>query len=289
VEVVRVEVVGVEVVGVEVVGVEVVGGEVVGVEVIGVEVVGNVVGLEVLGDSLGAVVGFAVGGLGRLHPSPPRNTRSNTSPPRNTRTNKNVPSPRNRNHEEPAGAETHLLGSLKVFDLGEATFSQVKANRNKLARMYHPDKHKSEMTGLTQEGAKQYMQVTLREDRERSRGERENFEEIESQTRTWSQDLYFDEQEREAISLSHQHATGANQSNGSTHTNARTCSNQAASISALFDCVSMYLLNQGFSSEGQERRYVKAKKKSLAKNAVPACVVPLSFLAKGKREERVVI
>jgi hypothetical protein len=36
-----------------------------------------------------------------------------------------------------------------------------------------------------------------------------------------------------------------------------------ASISALLDCA--YLLNQGFSSEGHERRYVKAKKKSVAK------------------------
>jgi hypothetical protein len=69
------------------------------------------------------------------------------------------------------------------------------------------------------------------------------------------------------------------------YTNARTCSNQAALISALFDCVSTYLLNQD-SSEGQERRYVKAKKQSVAKNAVPACVVPPSFLAKGNREER---
>jgi hypothetical protein len=99
----------------------------------------------------------------RSHPSPPRNTRSNTSPPRNTRTNESVPSLRNRDHEEPAGAGTHLLGSLKVFDLGvEATFLQVKANRNKVARMYHPDKHRSEMTGLTQEGAKQYMQIINR-------------------------------------------------------------------------------------------------------------------------------
>jgi hypothetical protein len=48
----------------------------------------------------------------------------------------------------------------------------------------------------------------------------------------------------------------------------------------------MYLFNQGFSSEGQERRYIKAKKRSVAKNAVPAYVVPLSFLAKGDREER---
>jgi curved DNA-binding protein CbpA len=50
-----------------------------------------------------------------------------------------------------------------VFDLGvEATFTQVRANRNKLARIYHPDVHRSEITGLTTEGAKQYMQVINR-------------------------------------------------------------------------------------------------------------------------------
>jgi hypothetical protein len=73
------------------------------------------------------------------------------------------------------------------------------------------------------------------------------------------------------------------------YTKASTCSNQTALISALFDCVSTYLLNQGYSSEGQERRYVKAKKQSVAKTAVPACVVPPSFLAKGNREEREVV
>jgi curved DNA-binding protein CbpA len=50
-----------------------------------------------------------------------------------------------------------------VFGLGvEATLLQVKASRNKLARIYHPDVHKSEMTGLTPEGAKQYMQMINR-------------------------------------------------------------------------------------------------------------------------------
>ena len=81
--------------------------------------------------------------------SPPRNARSHSSPPRNTRTNENVPSPRSRDHEEPAGAGTSLLGSLKVFGLGvEATFLQVKASRNKLARTYHPEKHRSEVFRL---------------------------------------------------------------------------------------------------------------------------------------------
>jgi hypothetical protein len=74
------------------------------------------------------------------------------------------------------------------------------------------------------------------------------------------------------------------------YTKARTCSNQAASISALFDCVLMHLLNQVYSSEGPERRYVKAKKQSVTKSGIPACVVPLSFLAKGiGREVRVVV
>jgi hypothetical protein len=118
----------------------------------------------------------------------------------------------------------------------------------------------------------------------------ENLEEIESQTKSGH---VFDEQEREAIALLISMQTGLIQSNGSTHCLHKglhcTCSNQAASISALLDCVLTYLLNQGFSSEGQERRYVKAKKQSVAENAIPACVVPLSFLAKGNREERVVV
>jgi hypothetical protein len=93
-------------------------------------------------------------------------------------------------------------------------------------------------------------------------------EEKESQTSTWSQDLYL-MSKREKQSLFH------------AYTKARTCSNQAASISALLDCA--YLLDQGFSSEGHKRRYVKAKKKSVAKTAVPACV-PSSpeFSSKGK-------
>ncbi len=56
--------------------------------------------------------------------SPPRNTRSHPSPPRNTRTNENVPSPRSRDHEEPAGARTSLLGSLKVFGLSRVNTSR---------------------------------------------------------------------------------------------------------------------------------------------------------------------
>jgi hypothetical protein len=73
------------------------------------------------------------------------------------------------------------------------------------------------------------------------------------------------------------------------YTKARTCSNQAASISALFGCVSTYLLNQDYSSEGQERRYVKCQgKETICGKDRGTCLwVPLkSFLAKGNRDER---
>jgi hypothetical protein len=63
------------------------------------------------------------------------------------------------------------------------------------------------------------------------------------------------------------------------YTKARTCSNQAASISALFHFFLTYLLNQGFSSEGQERRYVKAKKQSVSVDTTigdPAFMIILS-------------
>ena len=92
--------------------------------------------------------------------SPPRNSRSHPSPPRNTGTSENFPSPRSRDHEEPAGAGTSLLGSLKALDLSfEATYMEVKARYKILARTYHPDVHRSEVTGLTPEGAKQHMQM----------------------------------------------------------------------------------------------------------------------------------
>ena len=148
--------------------------------------------------------------------------------------------------------------------------------------MYHPDKHKSEVTGLTQEGAKQYMQMINRAyeflQEYFKRGQRDGGEERKRRRQKVRPGLVFLMSKRERlISFVHQHVTGAIQSK------ARTCSNQAALISALLDCVLTYLFNQGFSSEGQERKYIKAKKPSVAKNAVPAYVVPLSFLAKGER------
>ena len=59
-----------------------------------------------------------------------------------------------------AGAGTSLLGSLKALDLSfEATYVEVKARYKILARTYHPDVHRSEVTGLTPEGATQHMQM----------------------------------------------------------------------------------------------------------------------------------
>ena len=114
-----------------------------------------------------------------------------------------------------------------------------------------------------------------------------SMEEKECQTRTWSQDLYL-MSKREISLFVCQHATGAIQSNGLTHSLHKGPYMQQSSsinISALLDCVSTYLFNQGFSSEGQERRYIKAKKRFVAKNAVLAYVVPQRDRAKGNREE----
>lgn len=64
----------------------------------------------------------------------------------------NVPSPRSHNHDESAGAGTHILGLSKAFGLGfEASYIEVKARSRILAGMYHPDTQKSEMKGLTLE------------------------------------------------------------------------------------------------------------------------------------------
>jgi hypothetical protein len=69
------------------------------------------------------------------------------------RNNENVLSPQSRDHEEPAGAGTSLLGSLKALDLSfKATYMEVKARYKILAQTYHPDVHRSEVRGLTPEG-----------------------------------------------------------------------------------------------------------------------------------------
>ena len=53
-----------------------------------------------------------------------------------------------------------MYDSLKIFDLGyAATITEVTANYRAQARIYHPDKHNSERTGMTDGEAMQYFQM----------------------------------------------------------------------------------------------------------------------------------
>ena len=43
-----------------------------------------------------------------------------------------------------------MFDSLKIFDLGyAASYAEVKAKYSAMARIYHPDQHNPERTGLT--------------------------------------------------------------------------------------------------------------------------------------------
>ena len=53
-----------------------------------------------------------------------------------------------------------MYDSLKIFDLGyAATLPEVTANFRALARIYHPDQHNPERTGLSSDQAKEYFQM----------------------------------------------------------------------------------------------------------------------------------
>ena len=53
-----------------------------------------------------------------------------------------------------------MYDSLKIFNLGYgATIAEVKAEYRSLARMYHPDKHQPEQTGMSNEDAKRFFQL----------------------------------------------------------------------------------------------------------------------------------
>ena len=53
-----------------------------------------------------------------------------------------------------------MYDSLKVFNLGYgATIMEVKAEYRSLARIYHPDKHQPEQTGMSNEDAMKILQL----------------------------------------------------------------------------------------------------------------------------------
>ena len=53
-----------------------------------------------------------------------------------------------------------MYDSLKVFGLGySASYAEVKALYRTYARTYHPDQHRSERTGMTDEAAMRFFQL----------------------------------------------------------------------------------------------------------------------------------
>ena len=53
-----------------------------------------------------------------------------------------------------------LYDSLKIFELGyAATYQEVKARFRANARIYHPDQHRPERTGMTAEEAMRHFQL----------------------------------------------------------------------------------------------------------------------------------
>ncbi len=53
-----------------------------------------------------------------------------------------------------------MYDSLKIFELGySASYSDVKAQFRSLAKIYHPDKHDPELTGLSDTEAKVFFQL----------------------------------------------------------------------------------------------------------------------------------
>jgi hypothetical protein len=78
--------------------------------------------------------------------SPPRARRTHESPPpRTQRTSSN-----NDRDYDPNQVGVSMFDSLKNFDLGyAASYAEVKAKYSAMARIYHPDQHNPERTGLT--------------------------------------------------------------------------------------------------------------------------------------------
>jgi hypothetical protein len=60
----------------------------------------------------------------------------------------------------PANVGETMFDSLRIFNLGyAATYPEVKAEYRRLARIYHPDKHCSNETGMNDDDAKIFFQL----------------------------------------------------------------------------------------------------------------------------------
>jgi hypothetical protein len=90
-------------------------------------------------------------------PPPPRNEQSN-HPPTPPRRRNAPPSPRNQNYN-PNGVGRSTRDSLACIGLQRgATEREIRVKFRQLSRIYHPDRHKSDETGLTDQQAKEKFQ-----------------------------------------------------------------------------------------------------------------------------------
>ena len=95
--------------------------------------------------------------IARPNTSESRNRSSNQSPPppNNSRSNPLSPPP-NRNQDNPSRL---IRDALNTLDLPPSTSArEAKVRFRQLCRIYHPDKHKSSITGLTDLEAKERFQ-----------------------------------------------------------------------------------------------------------------------------------
>ena len=87
-------------------------------------------------------------------PSPPNH------PPTPPPTPPSTPPHNNQQDYDPDGVGRNLYDSLKLFGLGfGATWAEVKQCYRSLSKIYHPDKHKCEDTGMTNEEALSFFQL----------------------------------------------------------------------------------------------------------------------------------
>ena len=95
--------------------------------------------------------------------TPPRRQQqqSTPSPPNPPPTPPPTPPPHNNQRDyDPEGVGRNLYDSLKLklFGLGfGATWAEVKHCYRSLSKIYHPDKHKCEDTGMTNEEALSFL------------------------------------------------------------------------------------------------------------------------------------
>jgi hypothetical protein len=94
------------------------------------------------------------------HVIPPRTGRTREPPSPRTRRNRRSFNNDDNREYNPDQVGNTMFDSLKILGLGyAATYAEVKAKYRAMARMYHPDQHNPERTGLTHSQAVQLFKL----------------------------------------------------------------------------------------------------------------------------------